>query len=325
MPIEIIHNDITLMKCDAIVNAANRHLLPGGGVCGAIFARAGYDLLNEACQKQAPIKTGKAIITPAFQLQSKYIIHTVGPIYLDGKHQEAKLLKNAYQNALQLAIDNHLESVAFPLISSGIYGYPKKEALQIAINTIKSFLKNHDLSVYIVVFEKNAIQISKKLYNDVQHYIDTYFLDDENQKIQEHVMFQNVRNFDSKTKTFPKPFSLENLLHQKVETFSEMLLRFIDEKGYSDVQTYKKANIDRKLFSKIRSDKNYHSKKKTVLAFAIALELNIDKTNDLLYKAGYALSNSQISDIIVKYFIENEIYDIYKINETLFCFDQKTL
>ena len=325
MPLEIIHNDITLMKCDAIVNAANKELLPGGGVCGAIFNRAGYELLNEACQKQAPITTGEAIMTPAFQLSAQYIIHAAGPIYQDGKHQEKQLLKNAYQNSLQLAIDHQLESIAFPLISSGIYGYPKKEALEVAVDTIKSFLSKHDLTVYLVVFDKTAVQISQQLYHDVQHYIDTYFIDDRRQRVLAQAMPERANVPEKKKRTLRKVFSLDELLHQKKETFSDMLLRLIDEKGYSDVQTYKKANIDRKLFSKIRSHKDYQPKKKTVLAFAIALELNLDQTNDLLNKAGYSLSNSQKADIIVQYFIENKIYDIYKINETLFCFDQKTL
>lgn len=325
MPLEIIHNDITLMKCDAIVNAANKQLLPGGGVCGAIFHRAGYELLNEACHKHSPINTGEAIITPAFQLSAQYIIHAVGPVYQDGKHHEKQLLKNAYQNSLQIAVDYQLESIAFPLISSGIYGYPKKEALEVAVNTIKTFLIKHDLMVYLVVFDKTAVQISKELYNDVRQYIDTYFIEDRSQRIMCQNMSSYTNDYEKKRRTFRKIFSLEELLQQKEETFSDMLLRLIDEKGYSDVQTYKKANIDRKLFSKIRSHQDYQPKKKTVLAFAIALELNLDQTNDLLNKAGYSLSNSQKADIIVRYFIENKIYDIYKINETLFCFDQKTL
>lgn len=328
MPLEMIHNDITLMKCDAIVNAANERLLPGGGVCGAIFSKAGYDLLNEACQKLSPIHTGEAVITPAFHLQCQYIIHAVGPVYQDGKHQEKKLLEDAYRHSLQLAVDYHLESIAFPLISSGIYGYPKKEALEVAVHTITSFLDKNDLTVYLVVFDKTAVQISQKLYHDIKHYIDTYFIDDRRQMMMSKLLPQSHHTYHEPAKkksALRKLFSLEELLHQKEETFSDMLLRLIDEKGYSDVQTYKKANIDRKLFSKIRSQHDYQPKKKTALAFAIALELNLDQTNDLLNKAGYSLSNSQKADIIIRYFIENKIYDIYKINETLFCFDQKTL
>ncbi|MGN1182026.1 MAG: macro domain-containing protein [Faecalibacillus sp.] len=320
MSFQIIHNDITLMETDAIVNAANCQLLPGGGVCGAIFKKAGYHLLNQACAKLSPIQTGNAVITPGFDLKAKYVIHAVGPVYQDGNHQEKPLLQSAYRNSLKLAKDYHLSSISFPLISSGIYGYPKKEALEIAVSVIKQFLRYNEMDIYLVVFDRKSVKISEELYNNVKHYIDSFF--------DERIDFQRKQQlrYDSVISTYLfKEECLEELLNNKKETFSQMLLRFIDEKGYSDVETYKKANIDRKLFSKIKSHCDYQPKKTTVISFAIALELNIDQTNDLLNTAGYSLSNSKKGDIIVRYFIENRIYDIYQLNETLFCFDQKIL
>ena len=153
MPFRIIQNDITKMNVDAIVNAANTNLQMGGGVCGAIFKAAGANELQAVCNKLAPIKTGEAVITPGFALAAKYIIHTAGPVYRDGKHNEEALLRAAYTNALQRATEHNCQSIAFPLISSGIYGYPKAEALKAAASAIQDFLTDHDIDVSLVVFQ----------------------------------------------------------------------------------------------------------------------------------------------------------------------------
>ena len=343
MPLHIVHNDITKMNTDIIVNAANTQLLQGGGVCGAIFKAAGEKELQQECYALAPVQVGEAVITQGYNLNAKYIIHAVGPIYKDGNHNEKELLENAYKNSLSLAINNNCHSISFPLISSGIYGYPKQEALNIAVTTISQFLDKYDLDVYLVVYDRNAVTLSEKLYHSIEHYIDSYFVEERvirNYEFDEYVFNapQPQRSLSSKKKTsfrkkdisiesedFQCTRSLDNLLDMIHETFSEMLLRLIDEKGYTDAQIYKKANIDRKLFSKIRTQKHYHPSKKTTLALAIALELSLDETIDLLNKAGYALSNSQKSDIIIRYFIENKEYNIFTINEALFCFNEPTL
>lgn len=327
MTLHIIHNDITNMDTDVIVNAANCQLLTGGGVCGAIFKKAGIRQLTEECQKLAPIATGQAVITKGYQLKSKYIIHAVGPIYKDGLHHEKELLENAYLNSLKLAVEYQCQSISFPLISSGIYGYPKAKALDVAISTISSFLNEHDLDVYIVVFDKTSVQLSEQLYSDILHYIDTYYEPEKDSRrnielslMEEEPLFIKLRSPSSSVSR-----TLDDLIENIDESFSEMILRLIDEKGYKDVDVYKRANMDRKLFSKIRSQKDYHPSKKTVFALSIALRLNIDETIDLLNKAGYSLSHSQKSDIIIEYFIINNEYDIFKINEALFCFNQPTL
>jgi len=175
MPFTIVRQDITKMKVDAIVNAANTDLATGGGVCGAIFKAAGARELQAACDKVAPIKTGQAAITPGFALPCKYVIHAAGPVYRHkSAEQSEKLLRSAYTESLRLADENKCKSIAFPLISSGIYGYPKDEALQVATSVIQDFLVNHDIDVYLAVFDKTAFAISKKLLGEVASYIDEH-------------------------------------------------------------------------------------------------------------------------------------------------------
>ncbi|MCD7893892.1 MAG: macro domain-containing protein [Erysipelotrichaceae bacterium] len=318
MPLNLIHADITEMNTDAIVNAANVNLKQGGGVCGTIFEKAGAKQMKKACEKYSPIKIGEAIITPGFHLQAKYVIHAVGPIYKDGKHHEKELLESAYISSLNLAVNHHIHSIAFPLISAGIYNYPKKEALDIAISTITSFLNNHELDVNIILLDKEAVQLSEDLYHNIEHYIDTYYEETRDRLFESKSINLSPLILTNDEYSYN---SLEELIQEQHETFSEMLLRLIDERNLTDVEVYKNANIDRKHFSKIRSNKEYHPKKSTVFSFAISLKLNLDETIDLLDTAGYSLSYSQKNDIIISYFIENEEYDIFKINEALFFYD----
>lgn len=325
MPLKIIRNDITKMKVDAIVNASNIALKKGGGVSGAIFTAAGEDKLQQECDEIGKCKVGEAVITSSYNLPSKYIIHTAGPIWQGGYNNEEQLLHNCYRNSLNLAIQNKCKSIAFPLISSGIYGYPKDKALNTAISVISDFLVEHELTVYLVVYDKNAIAISEKLFSKIEKYIDDNYVEehqfsDSNRVIENYEVMQPFASMDYAAPR--KKRKLEDLMLHLDETFSQMLLRLIDEKGFTDVETYKKANIDRKLFSKIRSNQDYNPSKATALAFAIALELNLDETLDLLGKAGYTLSHSNKFDVIIEYFIEEGNYDIYTINQTLFAFDQ---
>lgn len=330
MPFQILHNDITNMNTDVIVNAANSKLLMGGGVCGAIFRAAGEKELQKECEQIKHCPVGQAVITKAYNLKSKYIIHTVGPIYKEGNSDEAKFLKSAYETSLKLAKDYNLKSIAFPLISSGIYGYPKKEALNIAVSTIKEFLADNDMDIYLVVFDRKAIHLSEELYEGIQHYIDDFYEDYRlryTDLLEIEEIYQDDCDFQEpiyETKDFNKR-SLESILDNIDESFSQMLLRLIDEKGKTDVEVYKKANMDRKLFSKIRSNKNYNPKKSTAISLAIGLELSLDETKDLLAKAGYTLSPSHKFDLIIEHFIKNKNYDIFIINEALFSFEQPLL
>ena len=339
MPLEIVRNDITKMKVDAIVNAANESLLGGGGVDGAIHRAAGSGLLAE-CRTLGGCKTGKAKITGGYKLPAKYVIHTVGPVYRDGKHGEKTLLESCYRESLALAKERGCETVAFPLISSGVYGYPKDQALKVAIDVISDFLLENEMTVYIVIFDKAAYQISEKLFSDIAEYIDDNYVDEHTDYSRERNRMNAMSGVAPRTRRKKSDISsfeicdckallaeddLDAKLKQIDESFSQMLLRKIDEKGMTDAECYKKANIDRKLFSKIRSDVHYKPSKSTALAFAISLELSLDETEDMLRKAGFALSHSNKFDIIIEYFISKGNYNIFEINEALFAFDQSLL
>lgn len=366
MPIQIVRNDITKIRCDAIVNAANNSLLGGGGVDGAIHRAAGRGLLDE-CRTLGGCETGDAKMTGAYALPCKYVIHTVGPVWQGGGYGEEALLRSCYRRSLELAKEQSCESVAFPLISSGIYGYPKEQALQVAMDEISTFLFDNDMLVYIVVFDKQSFRVSSKLVADIAEYIDEHYVDEhfiarssmnmpmhgasvsapfEPPKTSEPGFFDK-RNKSTKRTSRKDSASIEDrsasygasgpvtapgmmtdlshLVDSVDESFSQMLLRKIDEKGMTDAECYKKANIDRKLFSKIRSNPYYKPGKPTALAFAIALELSPEETDDLLRKAGYALSHSNKFDIIIEYFINRREYNIFTINEALFEFDQPLL
>ncbi len=316
MPFTIIRQDITKIEVDAIVNAANTELKMGGGVSGAIFKAAGVKELEDACKELAPIKTGEAVLTPGFNLKVKYIIHTAGPIYIDGNHGEEGLLRLAYQNSLKLAYEHGCESIAFPLISSGIYGYPKEEALKVARLAIEDFLKDHEMQVYLLVFDLASFVISQRLKDDIKTYIDEHYVSSYT------YLRSRVSEADA---VLDKVHGVDDYLDKLEASFSICLFRYIDEKGLSDVDVYKRANLDRRLFSKIRSDEHYMPSKRTILALAIALHLNLDETNDLLACAGYTLSKSQKADVIIEYFIKNKRFDIFVINEALFAYDQKVL
>ncbi len=326
MPFTIVRQDITKMHVDAIVNAANTELAVGGGVCGAIFQAAGSNSLQAACRKLAPIQTGEAAITRGFNLPAKYIIHAAGPVYSHwDPRQSERLLRSAYTASLNLALKHKCTSIAFPLISSGIYGYPKEEALQVATSAIGNFLEQYDMDIYLAVFDKASFVISKELLGVIESYID------ENYVSAHSTPRRGLLNVESEALSAAIAPSqgttagLDDLIGNLDEPFHIALLRLIDASGKTDVEVYKRANIDRKLFSKIRTGKGYLPGKRTVLALAVALELNLKETDDLLERAGYALSHSQKFDVIVEYFIVHREYNIFTINETLFQYDQPLL
>lgn len=333
MPLTIIRQDITKMQVDAIVNAANTSLQMGGGVCGAIFRGAGAADLQAACDKLAPIRTGDAVITPGFRLSAKHIIHTAGPVYRDGKHGEEEQLRSCYLNSLKRAVENKCDSIAFPLVSSGIYGYPKAEALRAATAAIRDFLSEHDIHVYLAVFDKASFVVSEKLLGQVAAFINEHYADEHEDRrrgrklleLEKKALHASAASQTGNAEAAAPAAGLEELVGNLDEPFSSTLLRLIDTKGKTDVEVYKRANLDRKLFSKIRTGKGYMPSKRTAIALAVALELTFAETEDLLKRAGYALSHSQKFDVIIKYFIINGKHDIFAINEVLFQYDQPLL
>ena len=327
MPFYMIRGDITKLQVDAIVNAANNSLLGGGGVDGAIHRAAGPKLLEE-CRTLGGCETGQAKLTGGYNLPAKYVIHTVGPIWRGGNRGERELLVSCYRNSLELASKEGCKTLAFPLISAGVYGYPKDQAVQVAVETIQSFLLTHDVSVTLVLFDRDAATVSKSLFTDISSYIDAQFIKEHADQGPECVR-REVAFYRDAVKGMPMsagvPGSQKEALSHIDESFSQMLLRKIDAAGLTDAQCYKNANIDRALFSKIRNDPHYRPSKPTALAFAIALELDLNETQELLRKAGFTLSHSQKLDIIVEYFILHGNYDIFQINQALFAFDQSLL
>lgn len=338
MPFTIVRNDITAMQVDAIVNTANPRPAIGGGTDSAVHKKAGPRLL-EARKRIGHISPGQAAITPAYGLDAEYVIHTVGPVWVDGSHGEKDLLADCYRNSLQLAKDRGCQSVAFPLISTGTYQFPKGLALEIATGVISRFVLTNDIMVYLVVFDKASYTLSEKLMRDVKSYIDNNYAQVLAQAEYSRDMSRPVRR---SRLTYPKKLSApveqadmvcnsapqpdwDNIAHSLGKTFSETLLELIDKKGLTHAEAYGKANIDRKHFNKIKNNKNYKPTRYTVLAFAIALELDIDRTKELMETAGLALSKSNLFDVIVSFFIENGRYNIFELNDVLFEYDMPLL
>ena len=327
MPLIIVRNDITKMSVDAIVNAAKESLLGGGGVDGCIHRAAGPELLQE-CRTLGGCKTGDAKITKAYRLPCRYVIHTVGPVWNGGKYGEREQLASCYRTSLALAKEHGCETVAFPLISSGVFGYPKDQALRVAVDTISEFLAENNMTVYIVIFDRAAYQIGNKLFADIAAYIDDHYVDAHTDSRRERMRRMGVVESRMLTAYEDAPMAtsgLDEVLAHLDAGFSETLLKLIDRSGKKDTEVYKKANVDRKLFSKIRNNPDYKPSKPTAVAFAIALELSLPETRDLIARAGYALSASSKFDVIIEYFIRQKKYDIFEINEALFAFDQSLL
>ena len=360
MPFQMIRDDITTMKVDAIVNAANRSLLGGGGVDGAIHRAAGPELLEE-CRTLGGCETGQAKITKGYNLPARYVIHTVGPIWHGGENGEKELLMSCYRSSLELAAAHDCETVAFPLISAGAYGYPKDQAMAVAVEVITRFLFDHEMTVFLVLFGSTEFLTGKKLFRDIQEYIDDGYAashtrpnvesarkklwhEDEDAALDLDMELSEAKSCSEKksgpfsglarrmlsgsrpaasirpSAAPPRP-DWEEMVKRTDESFSEALLRLIDEKGMTDVECYKRANVDRRLFSKIRSNPAYCPSKSTVFAFAIALQLTMPETRELLGKAGYSFSRSRKMDIVLEYFIRHRLYNIWEINEVLFQLD----
>ena len=337
MPFQIIRNDITKVVADIIVNTANPEPVVGDGTDSAIYQAAGKEQLLAERQKIGSILPGQAAITPAFNLSSKYIVHTVGPIWTDGNQGEFDILRSCYSNSLALAEQVSAKSIAFPLISTGVYGFPRSEALDIALSEIGKFLLTHDMDVILVVFDKESFRISEQLIGEIDEYIDEFgikklYADEYTERSESFRRRRSQEQEDEVLSAENSPLlpetdeiSLEDILDNTAETFQQCLLRLVRESGVDEVEIYKKANIDRKLFSAIRCDVNYKPKKKTAVALAIALELDMLTMMDLLSRAEIAFSPSNKFDLIISYCVTNGIYDMFKINSILFQYEQPTL
>ncbi len=360
MAFKIIRNDITKVAADAIVNTANPDPIYASGTDGAIYEAAGADELLAERRKIGEMRVGQAEYTPAFNLAARYIIHTVGPVWDGGNCGELDALRRCYENSLRLANELQCRSIAFPLISTGVYGFPKDKALQTAISVFSEFLSDHEMEIILVVFDKKSFEVSGQIFDGIDAFIDENYVTDQiDEEYGSAEVFKAIsewpeghasepadeprrrrlgaslftrrsgRNADDMMIGAAMPMAcvpmhaapshtLDDVVSHISDTWQESLLHLIDTKGYTDVDVYKRANVDRKLFSKIRSNANYQPKKITAVAFALALELNLDETRDMLARAGYALSPSSKFDLIIEYFIDHEVYDTYTINLALF-------
>lgn len=407
MSFKIVRNDITKIKADAIVNTANPEPIYSAGTDSAVYIAAGAEKLLEERKKIGRIAEGDVAVTPAFDLDAKYIFHTVGPIWQGGDYGEKETVSKCYLNCLNKAKELELESIAFPLLATGTYGFPKADALLIATSVFSSFLAENELEITLVVFDNESFALSDKIFAGVDQFIDENYVDektseeysyehlvgaagamacaaasaagpaaepaeyiadecaeeptevrDEEEAIElrrarrrelierdrkERRGLFGLRNKattaecavppvaaedgdrNRSTAKAAAPRSLEDVVKNVSETWQESLLRMITEKGYTDTEVYKRANVDRKLFSKIRSNKEYQPKKNTAVAFALALRLNLDETKDFLMRAGYAFSPSSKFDLIIEYSIDHGVYDLMLINCALFDHDQPLL
>ena len=375
MPFSIVRDDISRVHADVLVNAANVRLAPGGGVCGALFSAAGFDEMRAACEAIGGCATGDAVATLAFNLPARWCVHAVGPIWRGGRAHEEELLHRCYRSAFARAVELGARSVAFPLISAGIYGFPVERALAIAREEVAAFLRHHDeVALTLVVFERAVVQMGNALVEQVQEYIDDEYVDSSSfmrrdmgelerelqwtedasaplsVEMAEPVALPECLQEDDASIAAPRPFVAANIrmpgaampgapsragatldaeIAQLVSTldapFSTTLLALIDARGMTDAEVYHRANISRQLFSKIRGNESYRPSKQTVVALAIALELDMSATQDLLARAGFTLSKSSKFDVIIEYFISQRNYNIYEINEALFAFDQSLL
>lgn len=334
MPFEIVRNDITKMTVDAIVNTANPRPVIGLGVDFAIHEKAGPQLLAVR-QKIGNIACGSAAITPAFDLDAKYVIHTVGPVWDGGSYGEEALLRNCYDNSLKLALKNNCQSIAFPLISTGNYGFPKDKALQIAISAFSAFLLEHEMQIYLVVFDRKAFKLSEQLFQDVATYIDQNYADARekatygaeepirNRRRRERIETKAMMPMACESRA--TPIDLDTFLKKKDAGFVETLLELIQKSGQKNSIIYKRANISRQHFSKLINDPKATITKPVAVALALALELDLAQTRDLIGRAGYTLTNSSYFDLVVQFHIEKKKYNVVEINVVLYEYDQPLL
>ena len=330
MPFKIIRNDLTKMAVDVIVNPTNSNMYGTAGVDGMIHLAEG-PWLRKTTEKLRPLLPGHVAMTKGKNLPAKYIIHTVGPIWQGGKNNEEAVLMNCYKNALNLAVKNEFKSIAFPLIATGTYGYPKDEALSTAVAVISKFLMAHEIDVYLVVYDETSFQLSNKLRENIETFIDNHYVAENDlyrSPVNSDRLLRKETPIEEKDEAFQiKDFkrSLDQLEFLLGESFLERLFRLIDEKGYTDPEVYKAANVTRQTFNKIKNKENYTPTKETIISLGMALKLNYDELIDLLKSAGYALSNNNKFDLIVRYYFENEKYDLFEMDSVIYYYTEKSL
>lgn len=330
MPLKIVRNDITRMTTDAIVNTANPGVAVGAGCDHAVYQAAGRDeLLAYRREHIGEVPEGEAFITPGFHLKAKYIIHAVSPLYEDGSQKEEEKLRACYRKSLELALEHGIRSIAFPLISTGGYGYPREEGMRVAVDEINAFLLKHDMLIYMVVFDEDMTSLGRRIAPDLESYIDANYVDQKSQAEYRVTTFYDPERRGLSDSSIPPEISLseadpeqierdlaEQMKHQ-ADTFSEYLMYLIKTKGMDNKDVYQRAIVDKKVFSKIKNNPAYHPQKLTALCLCVGAKLTLVESEKLLGRAGYALSPCDKTDIIFRYFIENGIYDMIDLDIAL--------
>ena len=324
MPFKIVRNDITKMKVDAIVNTANPAPTYGDGVDTAVYEAAGVEALLAERKKIGFLNPGEVAITPGFALPANYIIHAVSPYYKDGESGEEELLRSCYQKSLALAHENNCKSIAFPLISTGSFGYPKEEGMRIAVDEINAFLLKHKMEVFLVVFDAESTTLGRRLAPALEAYIDANYVE-EKQKREYVFGFCEMKTcaLPDMEESYEEDYddfweenesALKERMKHMSDTFQEYLMYLIEEKGLTNTEVYKRAIITKQLFSKIKLNPEYHPDKATAMRLCVGAKLSLDETKDLLARAGYALSPCDKRDIIFSFFIEKEVWDMIEID-----------
>lgn len=336
MPLRIIHQDITTLHCDAIVNPTDYYYSGSGGTDRSIHRAAGTQL-SEECDRLPQLNQSEIAVTRGYDLPCQYVFHTMGPIWVGGNKNEPALLRACYINALFKAAEMGIKSIAFPLISSGTFGFPKDKVLRIALGAIGNFLTllDADLDVAICIIDPAVYELG--LSFELEQYLKTHepnpvaecICHEASPLLSEAYAEEDEEEADSScafVEVIGAPeSSLDEWLKQQDDTFAVTLLKLIDKKNLTDVQCYKKANVTRKTFWKIVNDPKYKPSKPTIIAFAVALELTLDETEDLLRTVGFSLSHSNTFDMIISFYIQRGVYDVYEINAALYKYDQLCL
>ena len=335
MAFKIVRNDITKMKVDAIVNTANEEPVYSSGTDTAVYKAAGEELLLAERKKIGFMNEGDVAITSGFHLPAKYIIHAVSPCYIDGNCGEERKLRQCYRRSLNLAWNNRCKSIAFPLIATGSFGYPKEEGMSIALEEIKAFLLMHEMLIYLVVFDTESTKLGLNYYPDLKAYIDHNYVcakrKEEYGDTYEEMKSSAVLTSSNKDVCADQPTPIffddelweenESALNERMQhlsdTFQQYLLYLIEDKGLTNTEVYKRAIMTKQLFSKIKVNPQYHPDKATAMRLCVGAKLNLDETKDLLARAGYALSPCDKRDIIFSFFIEREIFDMIEIDIVL--------
>lgn len=335
MPLRFIRNDITRMRTDAIVLPANHNLEMGPGASESIFLAAGRERLEGELRISYPngCQMGKAVATNGFDLPARWIIHAVCPQWQGGGLKEDEFLYSAYHEALLLAKEKKCESIAFPLLSSGSYLYPRMQAIYIAVNAIMDFLAENEMEVILVLFTTGAVRDVERLFGPIRSYLDDGYTDEIEQgyEIRDLMLdgellpdwYDLERDYQELLKQPTKSAPVTKIMQEERESFHDMLFRIIKGKGMSDPEVYQAANLTKQTYHKIKQNPDAIPKKKTILALAIGLQLTIGETNILLMKAGYALSDYFLFDRIMKYFLDTQDYDFRHINNMLDYWDMK--